>query len=304
MQIQCPICHEWFESAGDICPLCGASLAGKDHGSHKDKDKSKKSFYQLKSFWIFGLVCVLFAVCLFFSHAAETDPKKTFIKKQKEMIEKLDEGSKHDKISMLRDEYASFIESANPECLWYFENIPRRLSRYSSVVEDKLFKAILKKHQNDKCTGGIGDNVLSSWHIGENDKHEQICYTYSLHPPKDTAEYEPGLFRLSIVIDSCDFKIESMSSFTPGFPPLKENKLFTCYITYDKETDIDSVVIDNYYKNDFDFDESYLKKGKYMHMILPVWRSDYAMDENIFFYAYRIFPLEGMQICGKICGLK
>ncbi|MBO4351180.1 MAG: hypothetical protein J6A01_09585 [Proteobacteria bacterium] len=300
MQIQCPNCHEWSEGDAGVCTFCGASLEGNDNGHGKNKTENHKKFYRSKWFgWACAaLVCMIAMIIWAILHPQETNNKKIYIQKQKEMIEKFEI------VPWWRNGYEASVQSVNPDCLWYFENIPIKLSRFEYIVEDTLIKAMINKHLYDKCTRGANDNVFKSWHLGENDKHEQICYTYSLHPPKETAEYEPGLFKLSINLNSCDISIESLSSFTPGFYPLMGEHLFSYFFTYDQETNIDSFVADNLFKKDFKFYSYKFKKGKYLRIMIPVWRTDYIQEEDMFFYAYRVFPLEGMEICGQICKLK
>ena len=85
MQIQCPKCHEWFESDGNICPLCGASLDGIERGSQCGNTGNKKKLYRSKWFWIgCGVfICIVMIWMLNRSRTPDVGEISEYFQKQK-----------------------------------------------------------------------------------------------------------------------------------------------------------------------------------------------------------------------------
>ncbi|GEM_PF-2277788 len=295
MQIQCPKCHEWLENKDNFCPLCGASLDGQKHDSQNDNQKNKKKIYHSKWFWIASIIGVCFVVWIA-AHfgSSEADERQSYFQMQKQVMQAVNG------VSWYKDSFDIYTHAVNPDCLWYYENIPHPITRETVVTGDKIEPTIITKHQQNKCANGKDDKLLRAWHLGEDDNNNPICYTDSLHPPKGVHDYEPGQFRLSFMLDSNHLgTIESLSDYCPGYPEAEGNRHFRAYFASDSQK-MEYVIGDIERElGKFNIYAQYIKGGKYLHVVFPVMHPNYSQEEKMFFYVYRVFSLDGIEICGE-----
>lgn len=287
MQTQCPHCHEWSESDGVVCPLCGASLTSK---MRHEPRKASKPFYQTRRFWGILVVCVcLIGIVVY--NLYEPDETQMYQARLRENIAKLKKADTWD------NNFKSKVESIHTDCLWYYEDLPLAISE--GFKNAQIAKILLQKHLDGKCTKGKKDNLLKAWHITKNSNDEQICYVDSFHPPKGTRDNEPGQFRLYVSMSGQnrgDYFIESLSDYRIG-DSFDQGSLGEYFLTVD-DNEVRSEVLNNL-KPSFELDTYYLRKGQFLHVVFPVIKIDDAVREGYFFYIYRVFPLDGIDLCGS-----
>ena len=93
--------------------------------------------------------------------------------------------------------------------------------------------------------------------------------------------------------------IESLCEYYPGYPEEEKQNNYYVYFASDSQK-MEYVIGDTERHTDkFNIYAKDMKGGKYLHVVFPVMHPKYSKDENMFFYVYRAFSLDGIEICGE-----